>query len=216
MKMSMKKNEYDEQSMVILSLNPRFKSHVSQLRKKWDIPENGFVDTITEQAWSLKLLESPENEIFNTDFDEIFREFDLNTHFKNRIHEYLFYNTVNDLPQTENENVRFFSKRDKVNLGKERFFLEIYAGTTLEDIRSIWSFIKQTQKNATGYKDGRRKPSNKKVFDRDTYILELSKQGMSGKEIIRLLKENMPTIKNIYVDDITRIIAKKKRKSENL
>ena len=204
---------YDKQKMLLLALNSDFEDHVLRLRKKWHIPKNGFRDDAESKKWSMDLLESPKNESFNEDFDQILVAFELSVHFKEKIHEYLFFNTLSEFPEVEKGNVRFFWEPDKLNKGKEKLFFEIYAGTTLKDIEDVWNFVKEVQKSAVGYAGGRRRSKKVNIMERDRYIYSLSKKGMSHNAIMVDLRKNMPDFKKLFVDDISKIIARMKQKT---
>ncbi|MFZ1720566.1 MAG: hypothetical protein WAU28_04450 [Candidatus Moraniibacteriota bacterium] len=206
---------YDKQKMLLLALNSDFEDRILRLRKKWHIPKNGFRDDAESKKWSMDLLESPKNESFNEDFDQILVAFELSVHFREKIHEYLFFNTLSEFPEVEKDNIRFFWEPDKLNKGKERLFFEIYAGTTIKDVESIWNFVKEVQKSAVGYTGGRRKPKKVDIMERDRYIYSLSKQGMSHNGIMAKLRENMPDITYLYADDISKIIARMKQKTDD-
>ncbi len=206
---------YDKQKMLLLALNSDFEDRILRLRKKWHIPKNGFRNTAESGKWGLELLESSQNEAFNEDFDQILVTFELSVHFRNKIDEYLLFNTLNEFPEVEKNNIRFFWEPDKLNKGKERLFFEIYAGTTIKDVESIWNFVKEVQKSAVGYIGGKRKPKKVDIMERDRYIYSLSKQGMSHNAIMVKLRENMPDIKKLYADDISKIIARMKQKIDD-
>jgi len=199
--------EYKKQKLSLLMADQKFKQQIFDLREKWGIPRNGFSNIRNRSKWELSLIESLQSDNFNKGFDNLLN--DLPRHYDKEIYEYLVADNLKYIPSKEQEKVRFFWETDKLNKGKERLFIEIFSDTTIKDIQLKWSFIKKVQESAVGYRAGRQKP--KDMLKRDLMIYNLYLQGKSYKEIRKIIK-GQPACSKLYVSEISKIIARMKKK----
>ncbi|MFW5884825.1 MAG: hypothetical protein ACOCUF_01155 [Patescibacteria group bacterium] len=203
--------EYEDNRFFFLSCDDSFKKEIIKLREKWGIPPKGFLKGKEESDWSLKLLKSGKSEIFNQDFHRLLRKFNLSNYYRQRVHEYLFSNKVNDIKQVEQNNIRIFSRTDDADKRKLRLFVEIFSETSIEDLKKSWEKISQLKKDAIGFKENTRKRVN--LMDRDKAIYSLYKEGKSPKEIKREI-EGMPCTRNIELKYISKIIERMENKAK--
>lgn len=199
--------EYKNQALELLMADQKFKQRLLNLRKKWGIPPDGFSNIKNRIKWQQRFVESLQSDKFDKEFKNLL--IGLPRHYDKEIYEYLVADNLKLLPSKEREKVRFFWKTDKLNKSKERLFIEVFSDTTIKDIQAIWSFVNKVQKSATGYRKGNNKP--KDMLKRDLMIYNLSLQGKSHKEIHEIIKDK-PTCKRLSVSDISKIIARIKKK----
>lgn len=205
-------SKYEEQKMKFLSRKEEFRDFILKLRKKWKIPSKGFTSLNKAKRWEDKVFENDQSDDFNRDFEKIFIKFKIQRHFASWIHDHLIFNLIADTPLIQ-KNLIISTKPDERDKTKIRIFVEIIADTKESDIKNAFSYIKELQKSTFGYNYKCRKRF-KSYLDRDLFIYDLAKKGKSHNEIREIIK-NKNGCNGIYVDDISKIIAKIKKKIED-
>ncbi|MBT7992335.1 hypothetical protein HN569_00615 [bacterium] len=186
--------------------------YILKLRKKWGIPLNGFETLDASMKWESELFNTNKNNLFNNDFGKIFKDFKISAYYEACIHEHLILGTTVLTLTAQKENLKISLKPDARNNKKIRIFIEVFADTTMKDIKDNWDFIGELKKSTIAYKfdcDKRRRTNVH--WERDSEIYRLSQEGMKHKEIREIIK-NKPTCKNINTCDISKIITKAKKK----
>lgn len=201
--------KYDKQKLYFLLMDTVFLEVITKLRKKWKIPLKGFLTVKASKKWEQPLIKSSKSDLFNKDFNQILDKFKLSGYYADKIYEYLIFGAMDMFPEIEKNKLKLTWIPDELHKGKERVFIEVLSGTTIKDIQKAWIYVKQIQKSTFGYRDGRQR--GKDFFNRSKYIYDLYESGKSNKEIREIIKE-MPGCKRIYTEDISKIIAKIKKK----
>lgn len=141
---------------------------------------------------------------FYRGIDDILNKYNLSDNYKDTMMTYLVNNCFSFLSR---DNLRFWVEKDKKNEGK-KIFLEIYSETTIKDVQRIWDWVKFHQKDAFGYKEGRK--GKNRNLERDKRILELSKEGLSHPKISDKIEEEFG--ERIMYYDIAKKIQRLKKK----
>jgi len=203
--------KYDKQKLELLVNDPVFSKFIYKLRKKWKIPAGGFDNMEEFKAWEMRSLDINRSNEFNSDFDSVFPAFNLNSHYKDKVYEYLTFNTLNVWPDIEKNNLKLSWISDKDNAEKIKIFIEIFSNTTTKDIQNIWSFVNQLQKSTVGFRGDKKRNRSNIYFDRDKKMLDLKMKRKSNREIYEVIRK-IPGSKGIGIDDVSKNIAKLKKK----
>lgn len=197
----LKQRNHLYQKAKIIIANPKFQEEVKLLREKWNIPKNGFLSETENENWHHWL--SAISDEFLEKNDSNGREKDIND-FNKKIPLNDFYQDVKiliikyHLPQNWHESIKRYLMFNNIDLmgipgnvsivtefGKYgSLMLEINADTTLEDIKSIWSWVKSEQKRLP---DKSIKFQPAPMFDIDKEAFELREIGNKMSEIADLI-----------------------------
>lgn len=143
---------------------------------------------------------------FGDNINLILKKYNLSDHYNNSIKAFLL---INNFHIINRDNVRVWWEEDKENKTKKKIYIEIYAETTIKDIRKVWHIIERFQENTIGYKEGRKTP--KKLFDRDIKIYELHKARLRNPEISSIIKQEFSG-RTIMYDEVAKIVQRMKKK----
>lgn len=232
-----KHSNYLEQRLELLKLKPEFLLDVKEFRRRWKLPTRGLKDDNERAEWDkwldgydkeekIKFEANPNstekdvfqlpNYLYSYEFHELARKYKFHENIEHIFKNYIFFNDfykdyLLNLKINKNARVRLFTQSEFGNeyKDKDRIYIEIFSDTTIEDMAKTWKSVKCKQKKAIGYKDGRRRP--KVYLERDIFIWKLSRKGLSHEEIREQIK-NLPTCGKIYIQDISKIIAKISKK----
>lgn len=153
----------------------------------------------------LRLLESktPLNDYFN-DQEIIATKYELSENYKMALSVFLlssvFYPVY--VPKTP---VRVWYERNLED--KKKIFIEVYAETTIEDIREAWPMIKKWQKDTLGYKKGRKRKTT--YYSMNKRIFELHQKNTSNEDISTIIEKEFG--RKILYYDISKIINRFKK-----
>lgn len=153
----------------------------------------------------LKLLESkvPLNDYFN-DQKIIATKYELSENYKMALGVFLLCGAFHSVyvPKTP---VRVWYERNPED--KKKIFIEIYADTTIEDIREAWPMIKKWQKDMLGYKEGRKRKTT--YYNMNKRIFELHQKNTPHEEISTIIEREFG--RKIIYYDISKIINRFKK-----
>lgn len=182
----------EKKQVDLLLKNPTFIKSILELRKKWKIPETGLKGNEESKKWHYRLyakadeLDADTTDIlkqYNSDLERIRLKLNLSEVWKDFIKYFLLFNKVGDL------GTRVVIVRKKnYNTKENELFIQIFGDTRLEDIKEIWSEIKEHQKILKDYKGLSRIP-NIKIFERDLYIFKLYKKGLTIDKILTEIRK---------------------------
>lgn len=185
------------------------KKHHSLFEKRDNATKKGDGRVYRDTEEEIRLLEMriPLNDFFN-DQQTIATKYKLSGNYKKVLDVYLrsgnFYSLyIPGLP------IKTWYEDDPINKNKKKIFIEVYAETTIKDIQKVWEMIKYWQKNAIGYRTGRKK--RKTNFDRDIRIYKLALEKLAHPKIAKRIKEEFGG-RTIMYDEVAKIIQRMKKK----
>jgi hypothetical protein len=191
----------DEYENKILLHKPMFQDGVEAIRRKWDVPEEGFLNEKLYTVWQNKLaMEGIEQ--YEEDILLLIRKLELTDRWLEPISAYIQTNAPNVL------RVRNYdpTKEDYDDDGKtiRAVWIKVDGDTTQREI--IESF--KDAQYRLGVPGSKKQKSEK--LDRDLAVLEMHNDGKSNSEIAEWLNENAEGAFN--TDDVAQILKRIKQR----
>ncbi len=205
------------QKTKLLAEQPKFKSEIKRLRKKWNIPEDGFQDYEEFNSWETAFNE--QNRVYQqVKYPEFITKFKKEPDYGERLKEFNKKAPNNELQS----DLAILIKTQKLSplwiQGLRgyllRNFMPIPAGliveistdpitdspilklvlqedTTIKDIQSAWREISEYQKKLPYWRKKKSQPMP--YFERNKRAYELKQAGKSYKEIAEILTKELKT-----------------------
>lgn len=221
----------------LLISRPDFQKDVLDLRTKWSIPLEGFIDDEGYRKWQIKIRKETDK-YFETEWPkfrlkpvvgEYFmaeKEFnhkaplnEINLDIKKLVGKYKLplgwqgslhrYLTLNKIELMNLScGITVHGKYDS-DIDYSTLFIEIEDDTTLDDIKMFWPEIKEHQKRLESYKKKKYQPI--KQFDRDKLAFDLHQDGKTLIETAEVVSRKFGT--DYDWTEISKFIQRHKQKS---
>lgn len=188
----------DEYEIKLLLQKPKFQNGVLALRKKWDVPDEGFVNSL-QDAWQADLAEDGLAE-YHEDISSLIRELKLTERWHEGISNYI---------QTDAPNVLKMKPYDpvKVEYDSEKNIKSLWIQVDKDTTRPELIEAFKNAQYLLGAEDKKQPPEN---LDRDLAVLERHRDGLKNKELAAWLNENYEGAFN--TEDVKTILKRIKRK----
>lgn len=163
-----------KQKINLLINRPDFKKAILSLREKWNIPKNGIknqekFDQLNNNIPVKDLLE---------DIKKIIHDQKISPRWINGVKRYLFLNDPNNMAIFIGPVI---TTKVDMNSNLETISIEINEDTIIEDIKAVWSEVKNSQDRLLYKKQKKFQPI--KNFERNKEAYNLQQQGKSLNEI---------------------------------
>lgn len=170
------------QILLLLCSVPEFQERILKLRHKWQIPETGFSSDEAYQAWFRNtiyhLRNSTRNMELSGDIMSLIVEFRLSERWLDTIESYLEFDNAETVRLPQDIKIAY---KTNPQTGLSRIVIEIGECTTEKDMHPHWIEIKELQSRLSYKNKSKRQPLH--YLGRDLRIVNLSRQGRTGKEI---------------------------------
>ncbi len=199
----LKKARQAHERYKVLLGNPKFQEDVLRFRVKWSMSENGIKTDEEAEKWHAR-HKKQQNE-YRTDIRTMMRKHKIAPRQELTIYRYCLYNDSHTpLSMLGTVPIQTADKEGENYTLK----LVISPDTTLEDVKQVWSFVKEEQKKLLTWK--REKAQPWKNFERDKRAFELQRDNKTLRQIAKIINQEYDT--DFGYSDISSIIQRYKKR----
>ena len=177
---------------------PKFQNGVIALRKKWDVPANGFISNL-QDAWQADLDVDGLAE-YHEDVSTLIRELNLTERWHEGVSNYIQTDAPHSLKTKPHNPI-------KVEYGSEKNIKSLWIQVDKDTTRAELIEAFKNAQYLLGAEDKKQPPEN---LDRDLAVLERHRDGIKNKELAAWLNENYAGAFN--TEDVKTILKRIKRK----
>lgn len=190
-----RKDEYEAR---LLLQKPKFQDSVEALRKKWDIPAEGFFNNL-QDAWQADLADDGLDE-YHRDISLLLRELGLTERWHDAVSNYIQLNAPSVLKLKPYDPIKV---EYDVEGNIESLWIQVDKDTTRQEVTEAF----KNAQDMLGSREKKQPPDN---LDRDLALLELHRDGYKNKELAAWLNENYKGAFN--TEDVKAILKRIKRR----
>lgn len=180
--------EFQKQHLRLLSHKSEFQDRVVEIRKKWNIPEQGILTLEDYMIW--RKSRPTQASSFDKCVQTMTKELNQIMNLFLPIQSYIVHGDFFKNPLGSGINDLFLRQNPRVFEEDGHLFMEIYDDTTPQDVKRIWKSIVEVNKPRylkKGSSAMRRKPLE--YFDRNERIYNLHREGKNAREICKIINQ---------------------------